>query len=149
MKKMLANKKLLLVLRLIMGAVFILASVDKIFNPAIFSSVLREYKLVPEILIPLVSVTMPWIEFFAGLFMILNVFSQSVALIMIGLNIGYVFGIAINLAWGLVHECGCFTLFGWNEPISGSTIVRDLIFIIMCVPILLYSTNELKFKKKI
>ena len=148
MSKFFSNNKVLFVLRLAMGAVFILASIDKIFNPAVFSSVLREYKLVPEIFIPLISVTMPWVEFFAGVFIILNIFSQSDALIMIGLNIGYIIGITINLAWGLVHECGCFTLFGWNEPISGSTIVRDLIFILMCVPILFYSTNELKFKRK-
>ena len=59
MNKLFANKKILLALRLLMGSVFILASIDKIFNPAVFSSVLREYKLLPEILIPLVSVTLP------------------------------------------------------------------------------------------
>ncbi len=148
MKKLLSDRKLLFVLRLLMGVVFILASIDKIFNPAVFSSVLREYQLVPEILIPFVSVTMPWIEFFTGVLLIFNIFSRSAALIMICLNICYIFGITLNLIWGLSHECGCFTLFGWNEPISGSTIVRDLVFILMCLPILLYSTNALSSKKE-
>ncbi len=148
MNKLFANKKILLALRLLMGSVFILASIDKIFNPAVFSSVLREYKLLPEILIPLVSVTLPWMEFFAGLLIILNIFSQSVALIMILFNTGYILGITINLAWGLAHECGCFTLFGWNEPISGSTIARDLFFVLLCVPILFYASNEFKYKSK-
>jgi len=147
-KNIFSNEKLLLALRIIMGGIFILASVDKIMNPSMFSMILREYKLIPGIFIPLVAVTLPWVEFFTGIFMIANIFAQSCALIMIGLNIGYIIGIVLNLIWGLVHECGCFTIFGLNEPIGGFSIARDAVFILLCLPLLIYGTNEIKLKKQ-
>jgi len=94
-KSIFSNKKLLLALRIIMGSVFILASIDKILNPSMFGMILREYKLIPDILIPLVAVILPWVEFFTGVLVILNIFTQSNALIMIGLNFGYIIGIVI------------------------------------------------------
>ncbi len=147
-KNIFSNEKLLLALRIIMGGIFILASVDKIMNPSMFSMILREYKLIPGIFIPLVAVTLPWVEFFTGIFMIANIFAQSCALIMIGLNIGYIIGIVLNLIWGLVHECGCFTIFGLNEPIGGFSIARDAVFILLFLPLLIYGTNEIKLKKQ-
>jgi len=146
-KSIFSNKKLLLALRIIMGSVFILASIDKILNPSMFGMILREYKLIPDILIPLVAVILPWVEFFTGVLVILNIFTQSNALIMIGLNFGYIIGIVINLIWGLVHECGCFTIFGFNEPIGGFSIARDVAFILLCLPLLFYGTNELRNKR--
>jgi uncharacterized membrane protein YphA (DoxX/SURF4 family) len=147
-KKLLSNNKTMLALRLLMGGVFILASIDKILSPAGFSLILKEYRIIPEILIPLTALALPWIEFFAGFFILLNVFTQSNALIMIALNIGYIIGIVINLSWGLVHECGCFTIFGWSEPIGGAAIIRDIVFILLCLSPLIYGTNEIKWKEK-
>ncbi|MCX5776339.1 MAG: DoxX family membrane protein [Candidatus Firestonebacteria bacterium] len=147
-KKLLSNNKTMLAFRLLMGGVFILASIDKILSPAGFSLILKEYRLIPEILTPLTALVLPWIEFFAGFFMLLNVFTQSNALIMIGLNTAYILGMAINLSWGLVHECGCFTIFGWSEPIGGAAIFRDIIFILLCLPLFIFGTNEIKWKEK-
>ncbi|OGF49088.1 MAG: hypothetical protein A2231_04610 [Candidatus Firestonebacteria bacterium RIFOXYA2_FULL_40_8] len=147
-KSIFSNEKLLLVLRLIMGVVFILASIDKILSPSMFALILKEYKIIPDIFIPLVAITLPWVEFFIGVLMIANLFTQSCALVMIGLNLGYLTGIILNLIWGLVHECGCFTIFGFNEPIGGFSIVRDIVFILLCLPPLIYGTNEIKLEKE-
>lgn len=113
-----------------------------------FAMILKEYKLIPDILVPLVAVTLPWIEFFTGVFVLADIFTQSSALIMIGLNLVYIAGIVINLVWGLVHECGCFTIFGLNEPIGGFSIARDIVFILLSLPLLFYGTNEFTFRKK-
>ena len=145
---LLSNNRVLLALRMVMGGVFILASVDKIINPSMFAMILKEYKLIPDILVPLVAVTLPWIEFFTGVFVLADIFTQSSALIMIGLNLVYIAGIVINLVWGLVHECGCFTIFGLNEPIGGFSIARDIVFILLSLPLLFYGTNEFTFRKK-
>lgn len=142
-KRFLSNKYTLLFLRVFIGFFFIAASLDKILFPSIFKSIILEYKIIPEIFVPLVSVVMPWVELGSGLLLILDVYAQSNAFIIIILLFGYIFGISQNLIVGLIHECGCFNLLGIDEDISLITVLRDVGFILLTLPILVFSKNVL------
>ncbi|MDI6809073.1 MAG: MauE/DoxX family redox-associated membrane protein [Candidatus Eisenbacteria bacterium] len=141
LRKFSSNHKVLFVMRIIVGVIFILASVYKVGNPDHFRAVVAEYRLMPEQLVPLVAVTLPWVEFICGVMLILGVYSRSNALIVVGVLCVYIAGMTINLSRGLVHDCGCFDFF--NEEIGIGTIVRDLVFLILAIPILLYDRNSL------
>jgi len=144
-KKILSNPILLFFLRVIMGVVFIIASVNKIIEPEYFKAVIAEYKILPDIFVPLFAIILPWIELLCGIMLILDIYTQSNALIMLGILCIFIIGMSINLYQGIIHDCGCFDLFG-KEDISVFTLLRDLIFILLTLPILLYSKNNFLLK---
>ena len=133
------------VTRLIVGGLFVLAGLPKILYPAQFSEVIAAYMIVPESLIPFVAVTLPWLELLCGSMLILNVYVQSNALVIIGILIVFALVVANNLFKGMVHDCGCFALpggwFGTGDVISLSTVIRDLFLIVLVLPALLYGSN--------
>ncbi len=139
------------VLRFIVGILFILAAYPKIINPIHFSAVIAEYQLLPESVVPVVAIILPWLELFCGAMLLLNVYAQSNALIMIVVLIIFTAGVTNNILRGIIHDCGCFELlsgwFGMQEEISLSTIFRDLFFIALVLPIFLYGSNVF-FRRK-
>ena len=139
-KRFISSKKAITALRIIMGVIFVAASCDKLLYPAVFAAKAAEYKLIPELLLPLIAVALPWVEFICGFLLILNIFSRSTALILAVTLAGFVFGMAYDLSFGLVHDCGCFGFL--EESIGAGTIIRDLIFIALLLPPLLYGENR-------
>lgn len=140
-KEIFHSLTVLFFLRVIIGVVFIVASVNKIIEPEYFKAIITEYKILPDIFVPLFTVILPWIELLCGMMLILNIHTQSNALIILGILCMFTIGVSINLYQGIIHDCGCFDLFG-KEDISLIVIIRDLIFILLTFPILLYSKNN-------
>lgn len=147
MFKYLSNKNVLFVLRLILGLIFVIASADKIVEPLHFKAVLQEYNILPQMFVPLFAVIFPWIELLCGLMLILDVYAQSNALVCIGSLFMFTIAISLNLYNGIIHDCGCFDLLGIKEEISLIVVFRDIIFILLAIPVLLYSNNRLLGKK--
>ncbi|MFH1823866.1 MAG: MauE/DoxX family redox-associated membrane protein [Candidatus Firestonebacteria bacterium] len=139
-KKVLSNPMILFFLRLIIGIIFIFASITKIIEPEYFKAVIAEYKILPDVFVPLFAVILPWIELLCGMMLILNIFTRSNALIIIGILCVFTIGMSVNLYQGIIHDCGCFDLLR-KEDISLIVIIRDLIFILLTLPILLYAKN--------
>ncbi len=127
--------------RFIMGLIFITASYDKIITPQIFAARVSEYMLLPDVFVPLIAATLPWVEFYCALMLILNAYTRSAALILILTLCSFVAGMSYDLSMGLVHDCGCFGFF--EESIGFATIIRDLLFIALLLPVFLFGKNEL------
>jgi putative oxidoreductase len=145
-KPFFADPVTLLVLRIIMGAVMITASAYKIFSPEIFAAKVAEYQLIPEVFVPLIAVVFPWLEFIAGVLLILDIYARSAALVIIVLQLGFICGMSYDLAGGVIHDCGCFDFL--EEPISVLTILRDFVFVGLALPVLLYGRNVFLPKKE-
>ena len=58
---------LVLALRLIVGVVFIYASIDKIIHPDRFAEIVWDFDLLPRSLVNPFSVCLPWIELVMGI----------------------------------------------------------------------------------
>ncbi len=132
-----------MVLRILMGAVFVAASYDKLLYPAVFAAKAAEYKIIPELLLPLVAVVLPWLELICGLLLMLDIFTRSTALILIAVLAGYIAGMGYDLSLGLVHDCGCFGFL--EESIGAVTIIRDLVFLLLLLPPLVFGGNNFPF----
>ncbi len=107
------NKYLIILLRLVLGGIFILSGLLKIFEPREeFIEVLFKFNLLPEFLITPFAIILPWIELLGGIFTILNIWA-GVGLIM------FIGAIVINILRGNnLEDCGCFggswRIFGEN-----------------------------------
>jgi rhodanese-related sulfurtransferase/uncharacterized membrane protein YphA (DoxX/SURF4 family) len=96
--------------RLLLGGIFVYASFDKILYPASFAEIVYNYQILPDLLVNLTSLFLPWIELLAGLALIVGVWLPG-ALWIANLLLLVFFGTLIfNTARGLDIDCGCFTI---------------------------------------
>ena len=67
------EKYIVLLSRIILGGVFIYASLDKIANPAEFAKAVGNYHVLPFGVENLLALVLPWMELLVGLALILGV----------------------------------------------------------------------------
>ena len=96
--------------RLFLGGIFVYASYDKIIHPVPFAEIVYNYQILPDALVNLVSLFLPWIELLMGLALILGVWLPGAILICNLLLIVFFSTLVFNMARGLDIDCGCFTV---------------------------------------
>jgi uncharacterized membrane protein YphA (DoxX/SURF4 family) len=116
--------------RIVLGGVFIYASLDKIRNPELFAEAVYNYQLSPEVAVNLVALWLPWLELLSGGLLLLGVWVRGSTLILSGLMVVFLTALGINLARGLDIHCGCFTTQG-SGPMTILTLFRDSLFLVL------------------
>ena len=104
------NINFLLLGRLILGYIFIYASIDKIIDPVSFSDVIDNYHITPVLLNNLFALFIPWLELIIGLCLIFNLKVQGASLLSIILLLWFIFILTQAIFRGINVECGCFDL---------------------------------------
>ena len=130
---LLQSPQLSVILRIILGALFVAASWDKILHPGRFADDVANYAILPPLLVNLWALILPWIEMIAGLFLILGFLSESSALLLSALLVSFIFAILLNIVRGAQIDCGCF---GAGEELGLFALIRDLVFLAMGVQVL-------------
>ena len=128
-------------LRFMLGFVFLYASVGKILDPKAFAENLIAYRSFdsPQVL-KYVAVTLPWMEWFCGIFLILGVFIRSVSALTTGLLFVFLAGMLSALWRGLEIHCGCFG--SPQETIGIFTLLRDGFFFLVSLAVLSSSIDS-------
>lgn len=127
MRKLLDNRWLVLGCRLVLGAVFVYASWDKIQHPAAFAKQVYNYQMLPVIPSNLFAMTLPWIELFAGVALIIGVLKSESSLLLSVLLAVFIGAISLNLYRGVNLDCGCFsTAAGEGRSIGLHTVAQDV-----------------------
>ena len=143
---MLSNIFLLLI-RLFMGLVFIYASYAKIIDPLSFSQNIHNYGVTPFFIENIIALTLPWVELFIGLGLILNI--KYDACLDIAIFLMALFIILISQAYfrGKSIDCGCFSNDlspqEWGEKRFDmlKRIFEDIVFLILLIALKLKSIS--------
>ncbi len=112
---LLSNKYFLLALRLIVGAVFVYASLDKLFNQEEFSKAIYNYKFLPGIFINIFAIVIPYLELFSGILLITGIFKRGSSFIISLLLFIFIIALSQAYARGLDIICACFSLETQNQ----------------------------------
>lgn len=94
--------------QLALGVIFIVAALPKIVDPPSFAHMLYNYRLLPGMVVNLAALSMPWIELFSGLALVLGIWRGTARTIIGTLLLAFIVAISINLARGNPIDCGCF-----------------------------------------
>ena len=128
--KFLLHPAVQFVARLILGGVFIYASLDKILHPGDFAKAVANYKvLTSPALINLVGVILPWCELLAGVLIIVRVWAKGAWTVLTGLTAVFIVLIAVTMARGIDVNCGCFSTTGASK-VGWDLLVRDILLLI-------------------
>lgn len=128
--KFLLHPAVQFIARLILGGVFIYASIDKILHPGDFAKAVANYKvLTSPVLINLVGVILPWCELLAGVLLIVRVWAKGAWTVLTGLTAVFIVLIAVTMARGIDVNCGCFSTTGASK-VGMDLLVRDVLLLI-------------------
>ena len=116
------------VARLILGVVFLYASYDKILHPRAFAEVIYNYQILPDTLINVTAIFLPWLEMLMGIFLIVGFLMPGTVIWCNILLVVYIGALCFNLARGIDVHCGCFSTTE-GSSISIETILWDVAFL--------------------
>ena len=135
-----------LVLRIVLGFIFIYASLDKIRHPGLFAEAVYNYQLLPDVAVNLVAISLPWLELLSGSLLVLGLWMEGSILILSGLMVIFIGALGINLARGLDVHCGCFITQS-SDPITILTLFRDSLFLLIALYLFyLYQIRQVQVK---
>jgi putative oxidoreductase len=97
-----------IIVRLIVGGVFVYAGAVKIYDPATFATDVSNYRVLPHETVNLFAITLPWVEVAAGLLLVLGIWVRASALVVTLLTLIFLAAILQAIMRGLDIRCGCF-----------------------------------------
>jgi len=107
-QEIIQNRWLLLGSRLVLGGIFIAASITKLQDQSGFVDDVVRYGILPDILAQLYGIIVPWLELFIGCSLILGIFSRLSSAVSIPLIISFAVASSYRLVNSAEGSCGCF-----------------------------------------
>ena len=112
--------------RLALALVFIYAGAVKIQDIVAFAGHVAAYQLLPYAVNYLVAATLPYVEFLAGVLLLLNVRVRPALVVIGGLTSVFMGALLSVLIRGLDIDCGCFDPAGGQDVSAGTALLRDV-----------------------
>ena len=137
---------LILVIRILLGLIFIYASYDKILDPGKFARDISNYHVVPFGLENSIAIILPWLELIIGLGIIFGVYINANTFISGGLLALFIVLIAQAILRGFNIDCGCGLKEG--EVVGWSKIVENFLFLGACYIVHQSKSRLLEFYPK-
>jgi putative oxidoreductase len=97
-----------LILRLLLGGLFLYASLDKIADPPAFARIVYQWQVLGAVPSNLVAVILPWLEALAGVLLLAGIWRREAALVVALLLVVFMAAAGSVMARGIdVENCGC------------------------------------------
>ncbi len=119
MNIILKNKWVVLAFRVMLGGIFLAASISKILDRSGFVSTVVAYDLIPRTLAEVYGWVIPWVELYIGCSLVLGVLPRVSAAMSIPLVISFAVASSYALEKFPGSICGCFGSFiALSHPVS-------------------------------
>lgn len=121
----LTSTPVIVILRLLIGGMFLFSSLHKIQNPHEFAIAIRGYQLLPLGLTNLFALFVAWTEALAGIMLVAGVMTKRAAGALFLLLAMFTVAITFTVVRGLAVDCGCFSNEGGSRT-SYPLIIRNV-----------------------
>jgi len=125
------------IIRVVIGVVFVYASIDKIINPGDFAKSIHNYRMLPPVLINIMALLMPWLELITGVALIIGYKYQGANLLILGMLVVFIVALASAYSRGLNINCGCFSTSDTAKSNLLARLIEDILMTIGCLIIML------------
>ncbi|MFI5253803.1 MAG: MauE/DoxX family redox-associated membrane protein [Bacteroidota bacterium] len=140
MASIFGNKYLTIGSRLILGLVFVAASIEKIALPEGFAVSVEGYQIIPFGLVNIFAIILPWLELICGIFIMAGICIRSSAVILSSLLLIFIVGIFLALARNLNIDCGCFGSTH-ASPIGLAKLLEDAGLLILSIQLTVFPSS--------
>ncbi|MFC1527640.1 DoxX family protein [Candidatus Neomarinimicrobiota bacterium] len=124
----------ILIARMLIGGILIYSSFEKFIDPSGFADAINNYHIIPFGLENSFAIILPWIELIIGICLILGVFIDGAAVIVIIIMVVFIIAITYAILSGYNIECGCGLKPG--EMVGIQKIIEDFTYLILALMIL-------------
>ena len=131
--------------RIVLGGVFLLYGFDKILQPGDFARAIANYRLLPDALVNLVAVILPWVECMCGLLLLTGQWVRSAALLSALLLCVFLAAVSVTLFRGLDINCGCFNAHG-GRKIGLKLLGEDLLLLSVAAVLVLKARDRVGWR---
>lgn len=142
MKKIFENKYVIIAARIVLGAVFMYASFDKMANPSLFADIIDNYHVLPYQLVNAMAIFLPWLEFITGLFLITGKWVKGSLLIYTTLLVIFIIALGQALLRGLDISCGCFSVRPSSTSDVWLRIIEDMLLLFVSVNLYRFTKTD-------
>lgn len=149
MKQVLDNAYLGLFARVVLGMLFIVASIDKVSDPVAFAVSVDSYKLLSHNASLVVATVLPWMELICGMCLVFGMLQRGAGLLLLGLLVVFTVAVVSALVRGLDISCGCFTQDPAAAKVGWLKIVENLGLIGLSLLVMLSRTTWLSIENVI
>ena len=133
--------------RVLLGLVFLVACVHKIIFPQEFALAIYQYQILPDALVNISAITLPWIELVLAMAIMFSPrFKDGAALSMAVLLLIFTVAISFNILRGMDISCGCFSTESSQSAIGWGHVLRNLGYIFLTVVVLFEEQIEQQFE---
>ncbi|MEO7039422.1 MAG: MauE/DoxX family redox-associated membrane protein [Candidatus Elarobacter sp.] len=138
----------ILILRVLIGAVFVVAGFSKAGHADVFAAQIAGFRLLPQLVIAPLALVLPYLEMLLGGYLIVGLFTRTSAWIAVVLLGAFDAAIASAVVRGLTISCGCFgpndtTVTSWAE------VARDAVLVVLAAIVALRAPGMLAVDRRI
>ncbi|MGK2907135.1 MAG: MauE/DoxX family redox-associated membrane protein [Desulfuromonadales bacterium] len=112
--------------RLTLALVFVYAGAVKMQDLVAFAGHVAAYQILPYAMNYLVAATLPYMEFIAGIMLLLNARVRPALLVVGGMTLVFMAALLSVILRGLEIDCGCFDLSGGQDVSADIALLRDI-----------------------
>lgn len=141
-KDLLSSTPLQVLARLVLGGIFIYASIDKIAQPLEFAKIIKNYHVLPGFLVTLPALVLPWLELLTGFCLVSGLWQRSAAILLSLLLLAFILALGVNAWRGLDVSCGCFSTSASDTENAYVLIFRDLLILIPGLLIIFFNREN-------
>lgn len=139
---------LVLALRIVLGAIFIVAGATKVGHADLFAAQIAGFRLLAPAVIAPIAIALPFLEILLGIYLIIGLFTRAAAWIAVALLAIFDLAIASAVVRGMSVSCGCFgpndaTVTTWSE------VARDAVFVVLAAIVALRAPGMLALDRRI
>jgi uncharacterized membrane protein YphA (DoxX/SURF4 family) len=139
-KESIYTRYLSLLVRLLLGGVFITSSMAKLPMQSRFVDVVQSYRLLPDSIAAAYGFALPWIELLVGCYLVLGILVKPGAIITILMSISFFIANISSIVRG---DSYCPNCFGELVPLTVvQAITIDVLVIIAAILLLVFSGKE-------
>lgn len=131
LKRFLSNEFNILTARIFLGSLLLIASIDKIADPAAFAKSIEDYRLLAGPAVMVFATVIPWVELLCGLSMVLGAVIPGSALLMGSLLGVFTLAVFSALLRGLDISCGCFSQDSTAARIGWLKVGENIVLILI------------------
>lgn len=135
------------VARLVIGAVFIIAALDKIVDPNAFAKNILNYLIVPNQFINLMALVLPWLELLCGIALVLGLWVRTSAAIAGALLVIFIAAVSSAMIQGLDINCGCFSQKGEGTKVGWPKVFENIGLTALTVWMVIFPHSFLALEK--
>jgi putative oxidoreductase len=138
-------KALQVVLRVLLGAVFIYAAYTKLRQSwLLFALSIDSYQILPEWAVYAVARTLPWFELTLGVMLIAGVWLRYLSVVATTILALFFTVMLVQYFRGAGIDCGCF---GVGEALSAKTLLRDGALLAAALALVVLSRRATSFRQ--